>query len=109
VGKFITFRRWRLKENTPDAEVLLLVRDEIAPAYARLSPHVKLGLDRIADSDCFIATQEWHSRTAYEQAVGADSYASWLQAYQPALARWHTLLELEDEWEAERLIDPAGN
>jgi hypothetical protein len=106
MGTFVTFRRWRIKAEASEHDVLQLVRDEIIPAYARLSSSVTLGLARVVGTNSLLATQEWDSRSARDLAVNSDSYSAWFNSYETALSRWHAILELEDEWEAESLLGP---
>lgn len=99
--EFVTYKRWRLKEGKAEADLIDLVRNEIAPHYAKLSEQVRLGLHRISDTQSYLALQHWDSRAAWETTTTSDAYQAWLAAYKPILASWDQLMEFEDEWMAE--------
>jgi quinol monooxygenase YgiN len=104
MAEFVTYKRWRLKEGKEEADLVDLVRNEIAPHYAKLSGSVQLGLQRIGDSQSYLALQHWPSRSAWETTTSSASYQAWLAAYEPILARWDQLMALEDEWVAEVIL-----
>jgi quinol monooxygenase YgiN len=100
----LTYKRWKLKDGKEEAELVALVRDEIAPHYRKLDGCVGLGLLRIADSRSYLAIQHWKSRKAWEATLASEFYTSWLEAYRPILERWDQLMDFEDEWEAEDVL-----
>lgn len=104
MAEFITFKRWKLCDGVSERDVVQLVRDAIVPAYERLPGCLKLGLLRVEGTRSYLATQHWQSRAARAEALAAPAYAEWLAAYEPALARWHELMEFEEEWESEDLL-----
>ena len=101
---FVTYKRWRLKDSQREADLVDLVRNEIAPHYANLSGCVRLELHRIRETSAYLALQQWPSRAEWEATTSSDFYQSWLNEYEPILARWEALMEFEDEWEAEVLL-----
>ena len=101
---YVTYKRWRLKAGKQEADLIDLVRNEIAPHYATLKSDVRLGLHRIRDSSSYLALQEWQSRAVWETVTSSDVYRSWLHAYEPTLAQWDQLMEFEDAWEAEVIL-----
>lgn len=107
MAEFMTFKRWKRRERADEREVVQLVREAIIPAYEQLPGCTRLGLLRIEGTRSYLATQHWESRAAYDEALGSAAYASWLEAYQPALARWHALMAFEDEWETESVLGNA--
>jgi hypothetical protein len=104
MAAFVTYKRWRLKEGKPEADLVALVRNEIIPHYAQLDVPVGIALHRIGDSRSYLALQYWQSRAAWETTTSSDFYRSWLDAYGPILARWDQLMEFEDEWESEVIL-----
>ncbi|MFN8469684.1 MAG: antibiotic biosynthesis monooxygenase [Caldilineaceae bacterium] len=102
--EFVTYKRWRLKPGKQEADLVDLIRSEIAPHYAKLPGNVRLGLHRIRDTSSYLALQHWPSRANWEAATSSDFYQSWLGEYEPILARWDQLMEFEDEWEAEVIL-----
>jgi hypothetical protein len=101
---FVTYKRWRLKDGKPEADLVDLVRNKIIPHYARLGVPVGIALHRIADTSSYLALQHWPSRAAWEATTSSETYRSWLGEYEPILARWDLLMEFEDEWEAEVIL-----
>ncbi|MDQ5852487.1 MAG: antibiotic biosynthesis monooxygenase [Chloroflexota bacterium] len=108
MAEFTTFKRWRLRDGADERDVVQLVRAAIIPAYARLPGCIKLGLLHVDGTRSYLATQYWESRAARAEVLGSPAYASWLEAYQPALERWHAIMELEEEWETEDVLGDAG-
>ena len=107
MGQFITMKRWRLKEEWQEAELLDLVKGAIVPHYKQLSDAVRLGLWRIAGTRSYLALQHWQSRAAWEAATQSASFQEWFGRYVPILVRWDEMMELEGEWETEELLsDP---
>jgi hypothetical protein len=104
MAQFVTYKRWRLKDGKHEADLVDLVRNEIAPHYVKLQGSVRLGLHRIEDTRSYLALQHWESRAAWETTTSSDFYQSWLGEYEPILARWDQLMEFEDEWEAEVIL-----
>ena len=102
--EFVTYKRWRLKPGKREADLVDLIRSEIAPHYAKLPGNVRLGLHRIKDTSSYLALQHWQSRVAWEAATSSAFYQSWLGEYEPILAQWDQLVEFEDEWEAEVIL-----
>jgi quinol monooxygenase YgiN len=109
MAEFMTFRRWVIADVDKEADVVALVRAVIAPAYQQLPGCLKIGLLHIAGTNAYLATQHWRSRAVYEAAVTAPEYAKWREAYEPALAHWHTLMTFVEEWETEDVLDTASD
>jgi hypothetical protein len=104
MAEFVTYKRWRLKEGEEEADLVDLVRNEIAPHYATLAGSVRLGLQRISGSQSYLALQHWPSRAIWERTTTSASYQAWFAAYEPILARWDQLMAFEDGWEAEEIL-----
>ena len=66
---------------------------------------MRLGLHRIRDSKSYLALQQWQSPEAREATTSSERYRSWLREYEPILARWDQLMEFEEEWEAEVILN----
>ncbi len=107
MAEFTTFKRWTLRDGATEREVVQLVRAAIIPAYARWPGCIKLGLLRIDGTRSYLATQHWERRAARDAVLGSAEYASWCEAYQPALERWHAMMAFEDEWETEDVLGDA--
>lgn len=105
MGDFILVKRWRLREGGDEAALLGLVRDEIAPHYATLSPDVRLGLWRLEETRSYLAIQRWTSRAAREDATQSPAYGEWLCQYAPLLERWDALMAFEEEWTVASLLE----
>lgn len=104
MGRLITVKRWRLKEERTEAELLDLVRGAIVPHYRKLSDAVRLKLWRIDGTRAYLALQVWASRAEWEATRQSATFAAWYRDYEPVLARWDELMELEEEWETEELL-----
>jgi hypothetical protein len=66
---------------------------------------LRLGLLRIEGSRAYLATQHWESREACEAALASASFEAWYDAYTPTLERFHQIMEFEEGWEVEELLD----
>ncbi len=104
MAEFVTYKRWRLRDGKQESDLVDLVRNEIAPHYAKLGGSVRLGLQRISDTRSYLALPRWPSRAAWQATISTDLYRSWLGEYEPILARWDQLMEFEDAWEAEVIL-----
>jgi quinol monooxygenase YgiN len=104
LGEFVTIRRWRLREEREEAELVRLVREEIEPHHRALSGDVRLGLLRIDGTRSYFAVQYWRSRGHWEAATQSASYAQWWAQYEPMLARWDQVMEFEAEFESQELL-----
>ena len=80
------------------------MQQEIEPHYRSLSNDVRLGLLRIEGTRSYFAVQYWRSRAHRESATQSDFYASWWKQYEPMLARWDQVVELEAEFDSEELL-----
>jgi hypothetical protein len=69
---FTTYKRWTLKDGYPESDLVALVREAIAPAYAQLSGCQGIGLLRIEGTQSYLATQHWQSRAARDAAISSD-------------------------------------
>jgi hypothetical protein len=104
MAEFVTYKRWRLKDGQREADLVNLVRNEIAPHYAKLEGGVRLGLQHISGAHAYLALQHWPSRAAWENTTSSAFYQAWLGEYEPILARWDQLMAFEDEWETEVIL-----
>lgn len=104
MSQFITHKRWTLKDDRQESELVTLVRDAIAPHYKKLTGCTGLGLLRIRGTRQYITLQYWKDADTYEAAINSKEYESWYQEYQPALKRWYKLAAFEDEWECEDIV-----
>jgi hypothetical protein len=104
MARFITMKRWRLKEGRTEAELLELIEGSIAPHYKRLSDTVRIGLLRIDGTRSYIALQHWPSRANREAVIRTDAFQEWYRKYEPILERWDEVMKLEDDWDPEELL-----
>jgi quinol monooxygenase YgiN len=101
---FTTFKRWALKDGFREEQVAALVREAILPAYQRLPGCLGIQLLRIEDTQSYLATQQWESRAARDEAISSETYAAWWSAYLPVLEKWDEMMEFEEEWETTELV-----
>jgi hypothetical protein len=104
MGQFITMKRWRLREERQEAELVELVEGAIVPHYQQLSDAVRLGLWRIDGTRSYLALQYWRSRADWASVRQSEAFQDWFHKYEPILERWDEFMEFEDEWEAEELL-----
>lgn len=104
MSRWTSYKRWRLREGVPVADVLALVRDGIEPHYSRLDPAVRLGLQRLGSGD-LLALQHWPDRTHRDRAMSGPAFECWWDDYRPLLQRWDALVELVDEEDGEELLE----
>lgn len=100
MARYLTYKRWRLRDGVDVADVTALVRDRIVPHYRRLDPDVRLGLERIDGSRSILAIQRWPDLARHEQVLASAGFAGWLDACRPILQQWDEMVEFESEWEA---------
>ena len=101
---FITFKRWSLRDERAESELISLVREEFQPHYAKLPGCLGLGLLHIEGTKSYLTQQFWESRERWRETTSSDDYQAWWQEYIPLLERWDKIMEFEDEWEAEDLL-----
>lgn len=99
----VLHKRWRLRDGVPVARVVEVVRERIVPHYARLSPHVELGLEQDAPGSV-VAVQRWAGRAELEAATTGPAYDAWWRDYLPVLATWDALVTFDSEWESVELL-----
>ena len=104
MARFMTFKRWALKDVGEESELLRLVREKILPAYMKLPGCLGLGLLRIEGTRSYLAIQYWESKAAREAAISSHAYSEWFNAYKPTLEEWHTIARLEEEWECQDVL-----
>ena len=102
--RFTTYKRWQLIDPRAEAELVALVRDEVAPLYALLPGCTGIGLERLCDRPVFLATQYWESREVNQAVLDSESYAHWLKRYEPTLSRWAWMMTFIDEWACESIL-----
>ena len=102
---FITHKRWAHKDSCQESDIISLVSQSIAPAYAQLNGYIGIGLQRIEGTRAYLTTQYWQSRAARDAAVSSEPYAGWMSAYLPTLEKWDAMMALEAEWETLEILD----
>lgn len=98
-----TYKRWSLRRGISVETVRRFVRDEIVPAYRRLSDAVELGLEVEVDRTRVLAVQRWRSVDARRAAMRGPAFDRWWDDYRAVLERWDELVEFVDEWETSEL------
>ena len=106
---FITFKRWTLREGRKESELVELVCTEIAPHYKKLPGFLRLGLLHVKGTRSYLALQYWHSRGQWLAMTDSDYYHTWHQEYVPILNRWNEIMEFEEEWEVEDLLESCDS
>ena len=101
---FTTYKRWALREDKDEADLIDIVVNQIMPHYQRLDPSVRLGLRRIFGTRSYLALQQWPSRSHWEAVRSSDRFTLWYAAYEPILAQWDQLMDFEAEWETEDVL-----
>ena len=101
--KYVTMRRWSLKEDADEAALIALVRDGIVPAYRRQPGCLKLALLRTADPVSYLALTYWESRAAFDAWAG-EGGQRWRDEYRLTLERWLELMSFNEEWTADVLM-----
>lgn len=96
--QLVLYKRWSLRAGVSADDVAALVREQIQPAYRRLSPEVTLGLEVAVDHRSIVAIQRWTSTAAHQAATSAKTYATWWAEYEPSLQQWDQLVDLTSEW-----------
>jgi len=98
---FTAYKRWALRDEKDEADLLDIVANHIIPHYQRLEPIVRLELLHILETRSYLALQHWPSRSHWEAVRASDRFTSWYQAYEPILSHWDQIMEFEAEWETE--------
>ena len=103
--EYVTFRRWQLKEDATEAALVVLVRDEIAPAYRTQPGCNGLELLRVAieDTRSYVAITRWQSRAHFDAWTG-EGGQTWRDNYRRTLERWLQMMTFEEEFAAEQVI-----
>lgn len=104
MAAFVTYKRWRLQDGKQEADLVALVQNEIVPHYAKLGGVVQLELQRIRETQSYLALQHWQSRAVWQATTASAFYQTWFGAYEPILTRWDQLMVFEEEWEAEVIL-----
>ena len=104
-AQYVTLKRWTLKHDRHESELASLVRDEIAPHYAKLPGCIGLGLLRVRNTRKYIALQYWLDIESYKSTTSSEHYRSWQREYGPILKRWDELAIFEEEWECDGFGD----
>jgi hypothetical protein len=99
---YVTGKIWRLNDGAEEADLLVLLEEQVAPRYAELHEDVVLGLLRL-DDGAYLATQRWPDKAAFEAATTGEDYDRWLRRYHPVLALWGASATLEQEWAGEEI------
>ena len=109
MAEFITYKRWVLKEECDESELVELVREEIVPHFRKLQGCLGLGLRRIEGTRSYLALQHWESRDRWSETTGSDYYKTWYEQYLPILDRWDEIMEFKEEWDTEDLLGTGNN
>lgn len=109
MAEFTTYKRWALRPDRSESELVELVREQIVPHYEKLQGCIRLGLLRIEGTRSYLALQCWESRESWRAVTGSDYYRTWYEEYLPILARWDEIMELEEEWNTEDMLGKSAN
>ena len=109
MAEFITYKRWELRPGRDESELVELVRERIGPHFKKLQGCIRLGLLRIEGTRSYLALQHWESRERWLETTASDYYKTWYEEYLPILDRWDEIMELEEEWDAEDMLDTSDN
>ncbi len=87
MSEFITFKRWALRDEREEAELVELVREEIVPHFRKLPGCLRLGLLRNSSARSYLALQYRDNRDRWRETTGSDYYRTWYREYLPILDR----------------------
>lgn len=99
---YVTGKTWQLRQGADEADLLVLLEEQIAPRYAALHDGVELGLLRLGEGR-YLATQRWPDRATFEAVTADEGYQRWLHRYGPVLALWDACATFVDEWAGEEI------
>lgn len=101
--EFITIRRWALKPDAAEPDLVTHVRDMIIPAYKEQPGCLQLELMRMSDTHSYLAITHWTDRASFEAWAG-PSGETWRNRHRDTLNRWLELMAFEAEWDAEDIV-----
>ncbi|GAB2615814.1 hypothetical protein [Pseudactinotalea suaedae] len=99
---WVTGKVWELVEGGEEADLLVLVEEQIEPRYAELHADVTLGLMRL-EGRRYLTTQTWPDRRTWEEAITGERYERWFARYRPVLALWDASVTFVFEWAGEEI------
>jgi hypothetical protein len=100
--QFVTIRRWALKDNATETELVQHVRERLIPAYQEQPGCLELELLRTSDSGSYLAITHWDTRASFEAWAGPGG-ESWRKRYAGVLERWLEMMAFQAEWDAEEI------
>lgn len=100
---YVTIRRWALKHDHDEQELLSFVNDQLAPAWRKIPGCLSLNLLRVRGEPSYLAVTYWETKDAYD-AWGASAGQSWRDEHRAVLESWLTLMAYQDEMEADLLV-----
>ena len=109
MAEFTTYKRWALRPDRGESELVELVREQIVPHYKKLQGCIRLGLLRIEGTRSYLALQYWESRESWRATTGSDYYRTWYEEYLPILERWDEIMDFEEEWDTEDMLGKSNN
>lgn len=104
---WVTGKVWELTESGEEADLLVLIEEQIEPRYAELHPEVRLGLMRL-EGRRYLATQTWPDRETWERTTSGEEYERWFDHYKPVLALWGAAATFVFEWAGEDIRGEAS-
>jgi hypothetical protein len=99
---WVTGKVWELTAEGEEADLLVLLEEQIEPRYVELHPEVTLGLMRL-EGRRYLATQTWPDRQTWERTTSGEAYDRWFARYQPVLALWGAAATFVFEWAGEEI------
>ncbi len=103
MSSFLTYKRWRLRDDVEPSAVETIVRDKIVAHYRRLDATVRLRLEQI-DDGTVLAIQRWPDREHWQRVTTGPAFDAWFNDYRPLLDEWDQLVIFEAEWETRELL-----
>lgn len=104
MARYCTYKRWLLEHPSQADEMVVMVRDEIAPAYRQLEGCLGMALEHIEGTDSYLAIQHWVSEGVATSTLETHQSTEWYATNRPMLHRWMAMLSLEEEWATTELV-----
>lgn len=100
---YVTIRRWALKPDQNEPDLVSFVSGQLAPAWRKIPGCLSLNLLRLRGEPSYLAVTYWETSDACD-AWGSGAGQSWRDEHGAVLERWLQLMSYQDEMEADLLV-----
>jgi len=104
LARYIIYKRWQLEDSSQAEDMVLMVRDEIAPAYRQLEGCLGMALEHIEGTTSYLAIQHWVSEAVATRTLETHESTEWYANNRLLLHCWMSMLSLEEEWATIELV-----